>query len=175
MTDRAAYTDAEWNQMITAPAAVIAAVIGISPGNPVAIMQEVGAAVAFFEQTAKTHQHNPLIAALLVTLKGYFDSYLGKGTPDAAVAGIDIMALGKDPQAAVAQVALIPALLRAKVAGSAGDELRTWLLDLAHAVANAAREGGFLGIGGELVNAAEAQLLRDLAVALELNPDGVTG
>jgi hypothetical protein len=168
MTDRTAYTDEEWGQLIAAPAAVISAVIGASPGGPVAIMQEVGAAVKFFEETARTRQDNPLIGALLVTLKGHFESYLGKGSPDEAVAGIDIMAMGKDPQAAVAMVGVVPALLAAKGAGAAGDELRVWLNDLAHIVAQAASEGGFLGIGGEQVNAAEAQILAEIGAALGL-------
>jgi hypothetical protein len=169
MTDREAYTDAEWSQMLAAPVAVISAVIGASPGGPVAIMQEVGAAVKFFEETARTRQGNPLIAALLVTLKGYFESYLGKGKPDEAVAGVDIMAMGKDPQAAVAMVAVLPPLLAAKGAGAAGDEVRAWLNDLAHAVAHAAPEGGFFGMGGEQVNAAETQILADLAAALGMD------
>ncbi len=172
MTDRTAYTDDEWSQLIAAPAAVIAAVIGASPGGPVAIMQEVGAAVKFFEAAARTRQDNSLIAALLVTLKGHFESYLGKGSPDEAVAGIDIMAMGKDPQAAVAMVALVPGLLAAKGAGAAGDELRAWMNELAHVVAHAATEGGFLGMGGEQVNAAETQILNDLGAALGLVAEG---
>lgn len=166
MTERTAYTDDEWGQLIAAPAAVISAVIGASPGGPVAIMQEIGAAVKFFEETARTRQDNPLIAGLLVTLKGHFESYMGKGSPDEAVAGIDIMALGKDPQAAIAMVAAVPGLLAAKGAGAAGDELRVWLTELAEAVAHAATEGGFLGMGGERVNDAEAQILADIRTAL---------
>lgn len=168
MTDRTAYTDAEWGQLIAAPAAVISAVIGASPSGPVAIMQEIGAAVKFFEETARTRQDNPLIAALLVTLKGHFESYMGKGAPDEAVAGIDIMAMGKDPQAAVAMIAAVPGLLAAKGAGAAGDELRTWMNELAQVVAHAATEGGFFGMGGEQVNAAEMQILAEIRAALEL-------
>ncbi|NJM09202.1 hypothetical protein HC891_27880, partial [Candidatus Gracilibacteria bacterium] len=45
---------------------------------------------------------------------------------------------------------------------------RTWLFDLAQRVANASREGGFLGIGGDAVDAREQGLLDALKTALEL-------
>ncbi|MFV9506591.1 MAG: hypothetical protein AB4911_18730 [Oscillochloridaceae bacterium umkhey_bin13] len=165
MTDRESYSDEEWATILAAPVAVIAAVIGISPGGPMAIMQEVGAAVKSFERAAEERRDNPLIVAMLVSLKGRFDAFHG-GQGDPANEQVQIMDLGRDPAVAVAACRAARDLLEQKAPGPEGLELRTWLIDLASDVAHAAKEGGFLGMGGELVNAKERAMLHDLADAL---------
>lgn len=166
MTDRAAYSDEEWGQLVAAPVAVIAAVIGASPGGPLSIMQEVGAAVHSFERAANERRDNPLIAALLVTLKSRFEAYMGKQSDDPAVAQLDIMELGRTPERALAACRTAHALLEQKAPPAMAAELRSWLLELATAVAEAAAEGGFMGIGGEQVDAKERAMLAQLAAAL---------
>jgi hypothetical protein len=57
------------------------------------------------------------------------------------------------------------ALVDRKATGdSAG--FKVWLRDVASRVANASREGGFLGIGGTRVSGEEEAALRDIAAAL---------
>jgi hypothetical protein len=46
------------------------------------------------------------------------------------------------------------------------DGFKRWLLEVSTRVANAAREGGFLGFGGTLVSEQEEAALRDTAAAL---------
>jgi len=41
-------------------------------------------------------------------------------------------------------------------------EFKQWILAVSESVANAAKEGAFLGIGGERVSAAEKAVLNDL-------------
>ena len=48
------------------------------------------------------------------------------------------------------------------------DDFRRWLYSTGEAVANAAKEGGFLGIGGKLVSPAEEAVLVEIKTALEL-------
>jgi hypothetical protein len=167
---RERYSDAEWAALVAAPAAVIAAVIGSSPSNPIAIMQEVGAAVKAFEQAAEQRRHNPLIAALLVALKGRFESYMGRRSDDPAAESIDIIALGRDPAVAVAAVRAATDILAAQGPPDEAAELRAWLIELAEAVAAAAPEGSFLGMGGEQVNERERAMLAELRAALDLSP-----
>ncbi len=168
MTERAAYSEEEWAQLMAAPVAVIAAVIGISPGGPVAIMQEVGAAVRWFEQTAAQRSENPLFAAMLLHLKESFDAFsTGKGKADEVK--VDLFELGRDPARSVELCRTTAALLERKAPPELSAEVRNWLLDLAVAVAEAAREGGFMGIGGEQVNAKERTMIAELAAALGLD------
>lgn len=169
MSERQDYTDEEWATIIAGPVAVISAVIGASPGGPVAIMQEVGAAVKSFEQAAAERRSNPLIAALLVTLKGRFEAFSGK-KGDPAAEQVDIIELGKDPARAVAKVRELRDLLERKAPPEPAAELRAWLYELAVAVAHGALEGGFLGMGGERVNDKERAMLAEIAEALGVAP-----
>lgn len=166
MTERGDYTDEEWAALTGAPVAVIAAVIGASPNGPVGIAQEVGAAVKAFEQAAETRRENPLIAALLLTLKGRFEAFTGKQPDDAAAEQVDIFALGSDPARAIAAIRAAHDLLAQKAPPELAAEVRAWLLELGESVAKAATEGGFMGIGGEQVSAKEHAALAEIAAAL---------
>jgi hypothetical protein len=174
MSERQDYNDAEWAVIIAAPVAVIAAVIGASPGGPVSIMQEVGAAVRTFERAAQERRANPLIVALLLTLKGRFEAVMG-GPGDPATDQVDIMELGRDPERALAACRAARELLDQRAPAQHAGELRAWLYELALAVAHAAPEGGFLGIGGEQVNAEERAILARIAEALGVGGMGEPG
>ncbi len=149
-------------QVLSAAAvAVIAALIGASPSNPLGVMQEVGAAVARFHAAASAHASNPLIAAALVDLKGSYERYTGGAT----TGSVDIFALARDPDAAVASVANANHLIAGYEPTHAA-AYRSWLIDLAQAVAQAASEGGLMGIGGERVSSAEQALIERITAAL---------
>jgi hypothetical protein len=168
MSDRASFSDEEWATLVGAPVAVISAVIGSSIGGPVAIMREVSAAVKFFERSAEERLDNPLIVALLLSLKSRFDAFNAAGDP--AVEQVDIMELGRDPARAVSATRAAYELLERKADPAPAAELRAWLLELGREVALAAQEGGFLGMGGERVNDAERAILAQLAAALNVAP-----
>ena len=65
-------------------------------------------------------------------------------------------------QAAVERFQSAQQLLATKQAATELQEYRTWVLDIAKAVAEAAKEGDFLGIGGQRVSDGEATLLTEL-------------
>ncbi len=64
------------------------------------------------------------------------------------------------------QAAVVHDVLVAKADADEAADYRRWVLDVADAVANAAKEGGFLGIGGEEVGDGEEQMMADIAAAL---------
>ena len=75
---------------------------------------------------------------------------------------------GKKPEEVkaevAAQLAKIPAILEGT--GASGEGFKKWLLGIAGKVANAATEGGFFGLGGERVSAAETAAINELASSL---------
>ncbi len=71
---------------------------------------------------------------------------------------------------ALAQAAKVNALLVEKASAIEAAEYREWVMSVARATAEAAKEGGFLGIGGEAVSADEQQALDDIAAALGAEP-----
>jgi hypothetical protein len=126
----------------------------------------VAAAVRAFEDAAETRRSNPLIADMLVTLRDRFSAYMGKHADDPAVAQIDIFALGRDPARAIAACREAGELLARKTPPDVSAEVRAWLIDLSSKVADAAIEGGFMGMGGERVNERERAILAEIAAAL---------
>jgi hypothetical protein len=58
------------------------------------------------------------------------------------------------------------AALADKKASADADGYKRWLLEVSTRVANASKEGGFLGFGGTLVSEQEEAALRDTASAL---------
>jgi|YNPMSStandDraft_1061717.scaffolds.fasta_scaffold57197_1 hypothetical protein len=71
-----------------------------------------------------------------------------------------------------------PAMLRAVAAAwsvatrlPSGRAFRHWLMDLAHDVAAAEKDGGWMGASAEAIHRAEQTALNDLAVVLEIETD----
>ena len=63
---------------------------------------------------------------------------------------------------ALAKTRQVVALLTQKATSQEVTEFKQWILAVSENVANAAKEGAFLGIGGERVSAAEKAVLTDL-------------
>ena len=85
---------------------------------------------------------------------------------------LPISVAGKKPEELKAEVAgqlaKIPAILEGKVPADQAEGFKRWLVAVAGKVANAATEGGFFGLGGERVSAAEAAAINELASSLGL-------
>ncbi|MBM4258602.1 MAG: hypothetical protein FJ147_22220 [Deltaproteobacteria bacterium] len=67
---------------------------------------------------------------------------------------------------ALAKTRQVITLLAQKATPQEVTEFKQWILAVSENVANAAKEGGFLGIGGERVSAAEKAVLSDLQSVL---------
>jgi hypothetical protein len=147
-----------------APVAVIAAMIGASISNPVGITQEVGAAVAYFQKSAERYADNPLIAAALVDLKGSYDRYLGGG--EEAETQQSLFSMAGDQQSALEAVRKAATFVATQDPGHSAS-YRHWVEGLARTVAEAALEGGFMGIGGEPVSSEERTLLDEIVAILQ--------
>ena len=60
----------------------------------------------------------------------------------------------------------IASLLAQKANAAEAGEYKAWMMSVAESVARAAKEGGFLGMGGERVSAGEIALFTELASTL---------
>ena len=67
---------------------------------------------------------------------------------------------------AIADAAAVNTLLNEKVDAADAGEYRAWVMSVATEVAKAAKEGGFLGIGGEEVSEGETETMAEIASAL---------
>lgn len=74
--------------------------------------------------------------------------------------------VGQLKELAISDAKKASELLAAKATPEEAQQYKAWVLKIAEEVANAAKEGGFLGFGGERVSANEKELFEQVAQAL---------
>jgi hypothetical protein len=157
MSAKDMFTDAEWKRVVSAPMLTAMAVTAADPGGLFSAFQE-SAAVAKAIATGP-QEGDGLIPELTRTYKSFGDSAGVMETIRAALgearAPADVVA------ASVAELARIASLVTAKAPA-----FTAWLIGVAQSVAEAGKEGGFLGFGGTAVSAAETATLERLQGAL---------
>jgi hypothetical protein len=159
MASKTDFTAQEWEQIITAPQMAALYVALASPSNPVGLVQEMFASSMSLMEAMKAGSSNTLIAAVAADFKEKVEKREKQKPPE----------MSKDPNEVKAQClqALrdLASLLSQKAPAEA-EGYEKWVLESAQRTAQAAKEGGFLGIGGQAVNDAEVAALKEIAGAL---------
>ena len=106
---------------------------------------------------------NPIVASVVGNIKEMAKKGERLQTP--------FQSLGKNPEQLKTEVAALlkripvyPRAQRSPAEQAAG--FKSWLVTIADKVANAAREGGFLGFGGERVSVAESAAIKEFGFRL---------
>ena len=111
---------------------------------------------------AGTEASNPVVASVVASMKEMSAKRQQLQLP--------LSVAGKKPEEVkaevAAQLAKIPTILEGKVPADQAEGFKSWLVAIAGKVANAATEGGFFGLGGERVSAAETATINELASSL---------
>jgi hypothetical protein len=160
MATKTDFTPEEWTQLRAAPLNATLYIVTASPSGPVGIVKELFALATSVEDLTKD-------AGALPLLKDLFAE--GEGEAKAETK-IEVGENDKDPAQRAALLAGLKetvALLNAKAGGDAAT-VKQWVYGVAEKVASAAKEGGFLGIGGKAVSAEEQAALDELKAALGL-------
>jgi hypothetical protein len=130
MTDRTFFTDDEWAALVAAPLHVTTAVVAVAEHGPISLLKEASATA---KSLARPGDHGPateLITAIAHEAQGHDARHAAKhdraSSPDAVV------------DSALAELAPAAAAI-AKLPVAEGAEVRAWLIDLAKAVAAAAK------------------------------------
>jgi hypothetical protein len=159
MADRSAFGEEEWAAMLRAPFLVGLLVASASPSGMLGSVKEAFAAKKLLIETRANAGGNALVDLLLEDL----DTDEGRARAD-----LMHLATFSPPEARKeAERALKAAgdAARAHAPGEAPGFVE-WLLILARTVAEASREGGFLGIGGKMVSDAEAAAVDSVRLLL---------
>jgi|SRR5947207_14748120 len=130
MTDKTFFSADEWRALSEAPLYVTLAVLAVAEHGPVSVVKEAAASAKLLAVPGDRGPANELVAAIAHDAQSHdarHDAKEHRGTsPEQAV------------DEAIAQLAPATAAL-AKVPLEEAIEVRAWLLDLAHAVAEAAK------------------------------------
>jgi hypothetical protein len=155
MTSRADFSDAEWQRLGRAPLLVGAAVSMADPGGPFDAIRETTAALQTVVGAAQSGDRGPFVQAVAADVAERArrrENPMGDFRPDAARARDQILE----------ELRAVNALLEAKTTPEETAAFREWLKAAAQTTALAAKEGGFLGFGGERVSENEQQMLEQL-------------
>jgi hypothetical protein len=163
MTTRSDYTAEEWNVIMQSPMAAAMMVMLASPSNPVGLAQEAFAVSKMLAENVGKPSGVGLIDAVAEQIKDAEGRKAAQlPTPEA---GADLAALkGR----ALDTLRQLSALLAAKAPADEATSFRQWLLATAQRVAGAAKEGGFLGIGGTSISAEETAAIAQVERTLEV-------
>ena len=155
MTAKADYTEEEWTRLRRAPFVAGLAISMADPGGPIEMAKETTLRAA----TTAPSQEELLVAVAqdIASMMNRKQNPLKGFKPEsAALAGKMVL----DELKAVNEIA------SAKATAEEADAFRRWLLTVAQAAADAAKEGGFMGFGAELVSQGEQRMLGELRVTL---------
>ena len=160
MTTKSDFSEDEWDRIVRAPVVAGLAVSLADPGGPIEVTKESMASI-----TAATHpaSEEQLIAEAAREiqadvqektnpLKGYRPT--SEGT---APAGEQVLV----------ELSAVRAIVAARATPDETAAFGQWLVDTAQAVADAAKEGGFLGFRAEQVSKGEREMLDRVRAAVQ--------
>jgi hypothetical protein len=159
MTTQSNFTPQEWDQLLNAPTAATMAIIVASFGPLDMIKESAAMAKAIAEKAAEQPPVNELMGVLMSELK------TKKGIGNKEQLKADSKA---GPQKFINNLNEVTALLEQKATPDEAASYKNWLYQVSVEVANAAKEGGFLGLGGARVSEAEQATLGQIAAALKV-------
>jgi hypothetical protein len=157
VSGKADFSVDEWDLLRSAPVMASLLVVAASPSGPVGLVQETTAAGKVIAQTAETAQ-----TPLLKTLSEDVMQTIAIPKPPAGATPEKVQ------EAAAEILRRTSALLSTKATPEEASEVKAWLVKIAQATAEAAKEGGFLGFGGVAVSDQEKSALGMVDAALSL-------
>jgi hypothetical protein len=162
MKYRDRFTDEDWTGVLEAPILAGLAITAADPGGLVSAVKESAAMARALKDAAAAAGEGALVTEIA-------EAYREAADRDAASDAVKAMAKGQSPEAllsaAVARLGAVMRTVESALPEQAG-AFRAFLLDVAQKTAEASREGGFLGFGGERVSEAERRALDQIAAVL---------
>ena len=152
MTTKADYTDEEWAALRRAPLVAGLAVSFADPGGPIELTKE---SMAARRAIAKPPGDEPL----LITLSQ--DAMAHERENADLKHALDLKASSAREQIAD-ELRRVAGIVSQKATPEEAAAFREWMLTAAQDAANAAKEGGFLGIGAVRVSEGEERMLATL-------------
>jgi hypothetical protein len=160
MTGKADFTEEEWTRLKRAPFVAGMGITLADPGGPIEAFKETSATLKTV-LAAEGGERGELVGAIAGEVSAEArqrkNPMAGFKPSSAANAGVEIL----DELRAVGRI------VAAKASREEAEAVRGWLLAVAQAAADAAKEGGFMGFHAERVSEGEQRMLDRLAVALD--------
>lgn len=157
MTSKSDFTAEEWARIRRAPFVAGMAISLADPGGPIEVSKET---MASFRSASVPPSDEELLLAVSHDIQVALQQ---KQNPMADFRPADAKTAGRQ---VLDELRTVNEIVTAKATPEEAEALRRWLLTTAQAAADAAKEGGFLGIGAEQVSKGEQDMLDQLRSTL---------
>ena len=163
MAKKADFTSEEWQQILSLPQVAALYLTLASPSNPLGLAQEMIASTKGLVEALKSSSGNELIDAVAADIREKVEKRERLESPLKTSNDLNEM------KAQCLQACRTVAALLSQKAPADAQAYKQWVYQAAQNSANAAKEGGVFGIGGERVSEEEAAALREIATALDIS------
>lgn len=164
MADKSTFTSDEWQTLLESVMATGLAVTAAEPSGFFGLLQESFASGKMLAKARMQADSNPLIKAVVDDLATSSGRSLSSNRLQQALKG---KKPGEMKTACIEILGRADRILAAKAPGDAA-AFENWLRQISESVAEAATEGGFLGVGGVAVSTSEKATLAEISSALKL-------
>ncbi len=154
------FTPEEWKSLLKAPMLAGYAVAGADPSKEEGFIQEMSAVADGIIEGEQRAAKDSLLSAVVADIYANADDEQRGQTEKMSI--VDVKERAVENSRAVA------AMLKTKATAEEADEYKRWVIAVAHKVASAAKEGGFLGFGGTQVSGNEVEIINEIGAALEV-------
>lgn len=162
MTVKEQFSTEEWMSLLKAPLLSGMMIALASPNDPIGMVKEVFAATKATIESGTRPDASALVQAVVEELKAGKNDELKE---EMKIDGSSVEALRVEVSNDLSKTVEV---LDEKASSSDAQDFKQMLMLAAQKAAEAAKEGGFMGIGGEQINAAEQQALDELKQKLGL-------
>ena len=160
MAKKADFTSEEWQMLLSLPQVASLYLALASPSGPLGLAQEMIASTKGIVEALNASSGNELIDAVAADMREKVEKREKLKPPLQPSNDLNEM------KARCLQACRDVAALLSQKAPADAERYKQWVYQSAQNSANAAKEGGVFGIGGERVSEAETAALKELAVAL---------
>ena len=164
------FSEDEWFLLSSTPAMIGAAMSAAAPSGVIGTVKEMTAGMRGSVQALKDYPDSELVQALLQKADNWDDAKEKmadyKEKAKARLESAQIKSREELQNAVLADCAAAAKLVDEKCSQTDARIYKEWSVKLANKVAEAAKEGGVLGFGGERVSANEAALIAQIEAAL---------
>ncbi|MBA3691162.1 MAG: hypothetical protein H0W82_07095 [Actinobacteria bacterium] len=156
MSTKADYTDEEWAALLRAPIVAGMAISIADPGGPIEVTKEL---MATIRAVTAPQSQDGLVTAVSQEIQALAQERknpAGDFKPSGPAPGDQVLE----------ELKRVRGILTAKATPEEAKAFGQWLLTVAQQAADAAKEGGFMGFGGEQVSSGEEEMLSRLRTTL---------
>ena len=157
MTNKNDFTEDEWAQLLRAPMIAGMAISLADPGGPIELTKETLGSLRAASSPPSNEELVTAVSHDIMVMTQHKQNPMGgykfeKGTQ----AGIQILE----------ELGAVNEVVSAKATPEEAQAWRGWMVAVAQAAADAAKEGGFMGFGAELVSQGERDMMARVAKAV---------